>query len=56
MVENGKTGVGAAPVIGPSISESTRIRKGKNVARRADFGFAPIFTGEVFFVSKVLRQ
>jgi len=28
----------------------------KNVARRADFGFAPIFTGEVFFVSKVLRQ
>jgi hypothetical protein len=45
----GITGVCAAPVMGPSISESTRIPKQKNCPMGVNSHLRPLFTGEVFF-------
>lgn len=43
-----KTGVSAAPVIDPSISESKRIPKQKKCSGRVDFRFAPCSQGNFF--------
>ena len=40
---------GRAPVMGASIGESSGIPKGKKLLRRVEIGFAPLFTGQVFF-------
>ena len=47
-----KTGVSAAPVIDPSISESKRIPKQKKCSGRVDFRFAPCSQGNFFFGTK----
>ena len=44
-----------APVMLPSISESSGIPKGKKLLRRVETGFAPLFTGQVFFRPPGLR-
>ena len=51
--QNGKTGVSAAPVIGPSISESTRIRKGKKCRPPRGFWLRPdLHRGSIFLAQK----
>ena len=47
--KEGITGGDPAPVIGATISESSGIPKGKKLSRRVETGFAPLFTGQVFF-------
>ena len=44
----GITGGDAAPVIEPTIGESSGIPKPKKFAPPVDWRFAPLFTGEVF--------
>jgi hypothetical protein len=51
--QNGKTGVSTAPVIGPSISESTRIRKGKKCRPPCGFWLRPdLHRGSIFLAQK----
>jgi hypothetical protein len=45
----GKTGVSAAPVMGPSISESSGIPKRKNCPQGCGFRLRPLFTGRGIF-------
>jgi hypothetical protein len=52
----GITGASAAPVMGPSIGESSGNPKRKNVPEGVDFTFAPLFTGAVFFQARGLRS
>jgi hypothetical protein len=47
--KGGITGGDPAPVMGPSIGESTRIPKTKKLFGHVETGFAPLFTGQVFF-------
>ncbi len=41
-------------MMGPSISESSRIPKWKKLFAGREFGFIPLFTGQVFFVRRGL--
>lgn len=52
----GITGVFAAPVVEPSISESSEIPNRKNSYPASCGGFIPLFTGQVYFSGPGLRQ
>jgi hypothetical protein len=53
--KGGITGGDAAPVMDPSISESSGIPKGKKLFRRVERRLHPLFTGQVFFQPQGLR-
>jgi hypothetical protein len=54
--KRGKTGVSRAPVMAPSISESTRIRQAKKIMHAAVNLASPAVHREVFFRTPPLRQ
>jgi len=53
--KGGITGGDAAPVMAPSISESSGIPKGKKLFRRVERQLHPLFTGQVFFQPRGLH-
>ena len=53
--KGGITGVSAAPVMPPTISESSGIPKGKKLSPPCGVGLHPLFTGQVFLRPQGLR-